>query len=414
MSSPLDSRSLSLLGGSPAFAEPLHIGRPNLGDRGRFEARIEAIWQRRWLTNDGPLVREFEQRIASRIGVRHCIAVCNATIGLEIAIRALGLTGEVIVPAFTFVASAHAVRWQGLRPVFCDIDPVTHQLDPAAVAMAITPRTSGIMGVHLWGQSCPVAPLQELADRHGLKLLFDAAHAFGSEHQGRPIGGFGAAEVFSFHGTKFVNSGEGGAVTTNDDALAETMRLMRNFGFRGYDRVVHPGTNGKMSELHAAMGLTSLESMQEFAGRNRENTAQYVSDLSGLPGIALLPRTSDVSNEQYVVLEVDAERAGVTRDELLTVLHSENILARRYFYPGCHRMEPYASEPESTPHPVPQTERVADRILQLPTGTQVSLEMVRSVSQVIRTALAEHERVRPVAREFGRTLSTVWQYEPQQ
>ncbi len=412
MSPPTDLRLLSLLGGTPAFAEPLHIGRPNLGDRQSFDARIEAMWQRRWLTNDGPLVREFEQRIANLLGVRHCVAVCNATIGLEIAIRALGLTGEIIVPAFTFVATAHAVRWQGLRPVFCDIDPHTHQLDPAAVAAAITPRTSGIIGVHLWGNACPVESLTQLARQHGLKLLFDAAHAFGSEHLGKPIGGFGSAEVFSFHGTKFVNSGEGGAITTNDDQLAETLRLMRNFGFRGYDRVVHPGTNGKLSELHAAMGLTSLESLDEFARRNRENAAQYATELANLPGVSLLPATADVSNEQYVVLEIDAATAGLTRDELLTVLHSENILARRYFYPGCHRMEPYASEPESTPLPLPHTEHVVERILQLPTGTQVTAQMVSLVSQVIRSALQEQARIGPAAQEFGRTLQTVWKYEP--
>jgi dTDP-4-amino-4,6-dideoxygalactose transaminase len=209
------------LGGAPAFSEKLYVGRPNIGERNRLFARIEDMLDRRWLTNGGQYEQEFEQRICDLIGVKHCIAMCNATVALEIAIRALGMSGEVIVPAFTFVATAHALQWQEITPVFADVNPQTHNIDPRAVERMLTPRTTGIIGVHLWGQPCAVDALAELAARHRLHLLYDAAHAFGCAHHGRMIGNFGDAEVYSFHATKFFNTFEGGAVVTNNDALAE-------------------------------------------------------------------------------------------------------------------------------------------------------------------------------------------------
>ena len=226
---------LAINGASPAFVEPIHVGRPNLGGKESLLRYTGEIYDRGWLTNNGPLVQELESRIAARIGVEHCVAMCNGTVALEIAIRALGLDGEVIVPSYTFVATAHALHWQEITPVFADIDPATHNLDPDAVRRMITPRTSGIIGVHLWGRPAPVEALQAIADEHGLQLMFDAAHAFGCSAAGRRIGGFGRCEVLSFHATKVFNTFEGGAVATNDGELAQAMRLMRNFGFSGYD-----------------------------------------------------------------------------------------------------------------------------------------------------------------------------------
>ncbi len=252
------SQTLHLLGGPKAFSDPLHVGRPNVGHRSRFLARVDEMFERRMLTNGGPFVTEFEKRICDLAGVRHCIALCNATIALEIAIRALDLRGEVIVPAYTFVATAHALQWQEITPVFADMDPRTHTMDPASVERLITPRTTGVIGVHVWGRACDTDAIGEIAMRRGLKVMFDAAHALGCSHRGQMIGGFGACEIFSFHATKFINCFEGGAVVTNDDALAAKLRLMRNFGFEGYDRVVYLGTNGKMTEICAAMGITSL------------------------------------------------------------------------------------------------------------------------------------------------------------
>ena len=386
---------LALLGGSPAFAAPLHVGRPNRGQYEQFEGRMRGIWDRNWLTNDGPMVREFEAALASFLDVPHCVAVCNATIGLEIASRALGLTGEVIVPSFTFVASAHCLRWQGIRPVFCDADHRSHQLSVESVENLITDQTTGILAVHLWGNAAPIEELTALAERKNLKLLFDAAHAIGSTHQQRPIGAFGDAEVFSFHATKCINSFEGGVITTRSEELAQKMRLMRNFGFAGYDRVIHVGTNGKMTEVCAAMGLTSLENANQIFAANRANLELYTEQLRQLPGIRVRqPNAGEKSNCQYVVAEIEADELGLTRDQLQAVLHAENVLVRRYFYPGCHRMEPYRSEPESTPQPLPVTESLTDRVLQFPTGTTVSETMIRRITEIVESAHAQAAAIR--------------------
>ncbi|MGH9198584.1 MAG: DegT/DnrJ/EryC1/StrS family aminotransferase, partial [Acidimicrobiia bacterium] len=297
---------LAIFGGAPVFPELLHVGRPNLGNRSRFLERIGEILDRRWLTNDGPFLKEFEQRVATMLGVQECVAICNGTLALELTIRALRLHGEVIVPSFTFVATAHALEWYGIRPVFADIDPETHTLDPSEVERAITPRTTGILGVHVWGRACSVEALTAIARAHGLRLIFDAAHAFACTYKGTWLGGFGDAEILSFHATKFFNTLEGGAVVTDDEDLAQRLRLMRNFGFAGYDNVVAVGTNGKMSEICAAMGLTNLEHLEEFIAINARNYAHYQRALDQLAGISVVPYESEErSNYQYVVLEID-------------------------------------------------------------------------------------------------------------
>ena len=385
---------LAIFDRPPAFAGALHVGRPNLGNRDRFLSRLNDILDKHWLTNRGEYVIELEKRIAGLIGVRNCILVCNGTIGLELLIRALGLRGEVIVPAFTFVATAHALQWQEITPVFADIDRDTHCLDPASVESMITPRTSGIIGVHVWGRPCAPLELAEIAARHGLKLLFDAAHAFGCSHEDRMIGSFGEAEVFSFHATKLVNTFEGGAIVTNDDRLAEKLRLMQNFGFAGYDRVIYVGTNGKMSEVCAAMGLTNLESLDELVECNRTNYRAYQQQLARIPGVRLLAyEEQHRNNYQYVVATVDDE-APLSRDELVEVLHAENVIARRYFFPGVHRMEPYRSYFPHAHLLLPRTEQVCRQVIVLPTGTSVSVEDIARICGVINTALTHAAAVR--------------------
>jgi dTDP-4-amino-4,6-dideoxygalactose transaminase len=386
---------LAVLGGEPAFSEALHVGCPNIGDRAKLMKRIDGILDRRWLTNDGPLVREFENRVADYLGISHCVAMCNATIALEILIRAAELNGEVIVPSYTFVATAHALQWQEITPVFCDIDADSHCIDPARIERLITPRTSGIIGVHLWGRACDVEALQQVADHHGLKLVFDAAHAFGCTHQGRMIGAFGLAEVFSFHATKFINCGEGGIVATDDDELAARMRLMRNFGFAGYDRVVYLGANGKMAEMAAAMGLSSLEHLDEFVTTNRENHLAYSTTLRDVPGLRCLGSDEgERSNHQYVVVEVDERQAGLTRDQIVEALHAENVLARRYFHPGCHLMEPYRSLYPRSHLLLPVTEDVARRVFQLPTGTSVDVGTVGRIGALLDRIVSRADEVR--------------------
>ncbi|MGD9144392.1 MAG: aminotransferase class I/II-fold pyridoxal phosphate-dependent enzyme [Anaerolineae bacterium] len=382
-------RDLAVFGGSPAFATTLHVGRPNIGDRQRLMERIDDLLDRRWLTNQGPYVKELEGRLADMLGVKHCIAMCNGTIALEIAARALNLSGEVIVPAFTFVATAHALQWQEITPVFCDVDPWTHNIDPEQVERLITPRTTGIVGVHVWGQPCDVDALSEIADRHNLKLMFDAAHALGCRYQGQMIGSLGDVEVFSFHATKFLNAFEGGAVATNDDELATRIRLMHNFGFAGLDKVIYIGTNGKMSEVSAAMGLTGLESLAEFVAINTQNYSAYLGELSEIPGLRMLAYDErEQGNYQYIVLEIDNQTAGISRDRLVQLLHAENVRARRYFYPGCHQMEPYRSYFPHTGLLLPETERLVERVMTLPTGTSVGSEEIDSICRIIRFAIA--------------------------
>lgn len=386
---------LAILGGAPSFGEPLHVGKPNITNRGRLIERIDEMLDRRWLTNDGPLVQEFEKKIAEYVGVRHCVAMCNATIALEIAIRALGLRGEVIIPSYTFVATAHALQWQQITPVFADVDPATHNIDPRTVERLITPNTSGIIGVHLWGRPCDTKAIERLARKHGLKIIYDAAHAFSCSHKGEMIGRFGDCEVFSFHATKFLNSFEGGAVVTNDDDLAAKMRLMRNFGFAGYDHVIYIGTNGKLTEICAAMGLTSLENIGQMIEVNRRNYRLYESRLTAFPGVSLLRYDeAERNNYQYVVAEIDPGAAPLDRDQLIAVLHAENVLARRYFWPGCHRMEPYRSLQPNASLLLPETERIAARVLILPTGQTVSDESVEKISAIIRAAFEHSHEVR--------------------
>ncbi|MDA8414377.1 MAG: aminotransferase class I/II-fold pyridoxal phosphate-dependent enzyme [Desulfobacteraceae bacterium] len=381
-------RDLAIFGGNPAFADQLFVGRPNIGDRQAFLARVNDILDRRWLTNNGAYVQELERKLEEYLGVKHCIAMCNATIALEITIRALGMSGEVIVPSFTFIATPHSLQWQQITPVFCDIDPATHSLDPTRVESLITPRTTGIIGVHLWGKPCAIEQLEAIAQRRNLRLLFDAAHAFGCSHDNRMIGGFGDAEVFSFHATKFFNTFEGGAVTTNDDELAARIRLMKNFGFAGYDNVIYIGTNGKMSEVSAAMGLTSLEHLDDLIALNRRNHEAYGRGLAGLLGVRLVPYDGNNRyNYQYVVLEIDSESAGVDRDLLLQILHAENVMARRYFYPGCHQMEPYRSHFPHAGLLLPETEGLVQRVMSLPTGSAVTEEDISRISSIIRLVL---------------------------
>jgi dTDP-4-amino-4,6-dideoxygalactose transaminase len=389
MSTKKTIHDFAIFGGQPSFKQPLHVGRPNIGGKERLLQRISQIVDCRWLTNSGPCVEEFEQQLRQLLGISHCDCLSNATDGLQLAMRAMEMHGEVIVPAFTFIATAHAVQWLGFTPVFCDVDPRTHTLDPARVEELITPRTTGILGVHLWGQPCDIEALAAIASRHGLKLLFDAAHAFSCSWRGRMIGNFGDAEVFSFHATKVFNTFEGGALATNNRELAWRVRRMRNFGFAGLDQTDSLGTNAKMSEASAAMGLTNLESLQDFIETNQRNYHMYRRGIEGIPGLRMLEfDANEKRNYQYVVLEVEESEAILSRDALQEILWAENVLARRYFYPGCHRMEPYSSTMPNVGSRLPVTEWLAHRVLVLPTGTAVNTEQIEIICGILRFAIS--------------------------
>ena len=337
---------LAIKTGRPAFAEPVYVGAPTVEKEvsAEFYKKMGGIFERNHFTNNGPLVRELEAAVAQMHGVNHCVAVCNATIGQLLVLKALELEGEIIMPSFTFIATAHSCLWNNIRPVFCDIDPKTLMIDAKKVEELITEKTCAVFGVHLFGNICEVEELASICREYKLKLVFDAAHAFLCTLGGRLVGGFGNAEILSFHATKFFSTFEGGAVLTNDTDLNNRVRFLKNFGFRDYDDVGFLGINGKMSEPAAAMGLSSLPMMESRAGRFKEEYAIYCEKLGQVEGINILAvGENGHSNFRYVVILVDEEQLGISRDLLYRILWKENVIARRYFYPGCHRLEPYIS-----------------------------------------------------------------------
>jgi dTDP-4-amino-4,6-dideoxy-D-glucose transaminase len=386
---------LALFGGQAAFPDGRRVGKPVLGVRERFLERMNRVLDNEWLTNMGPMVREFEDRVAEVAGVRHCVSVCNGTAGLTLLAGDLALTGsrgdEVIIPTLTFPATAHAVSWLGLTPVFCDVDPVTGLIDPDLAESAITPRTRAIIAVHLWGQVCDVARLGKIAESNGLRLYFDAAPALGCSYRDTPVGGLGDAEVFSFHATKIANTFEGGAVVTDDDAFADRMRALRNFGF-GADGAVHSlGTNAKLNEAAAAMGLTSLEVLDDTIRCNRANYEEYRRALAGIPGVAVVEFDErNRNNHHYMMVTVESQTAGLHRDLLLDLLRAENVAAQPYFSRAMHQLTPYLGRPTG---PLPHAETLCERLLALPTGPQVDAGDIAVISDVIRTAVAHAPEV---------------------
>lgn len=382
---------LACFGGTPLFADKLYVGRPNLCSREKLHGVLDQILDNRWLTNDGPFLRRFEERLQEFLGVCHCIAVCNATIGLQMVYRALRLASprrKALMPSFTFIATAHAWEWEGGQPVFCDVDPARHLLSPVEVEAKLDDETALLVAVHTWGQPCCIEQLEALAKARRVPLVFDSAHAFSNFSGNRRIGGFGSAEVFSFHATKFFNTFEGGAITTNDDNLASELRHMRNFGFSGYDQVSRLGTNGKMQEISAAMGLCLLDELDRLLDTNRRNYRAYHEAFQSVRGISLLKLDRpEALNCQYIVGTLAPDTPPGLRDLLVEVLWSENLLARKYFHPGCHRAAPYAAR---APAPVlPVTDDLCQRVLVLPTGTAVEPEHIRQAAECIRFIL-EH------------------------
>ena len=383
---------LACLGGKPLFDEKLYVGRPNLCSREKLHASLDQIFDNRWLTNDGPFLRRFEEKLQEFLGVRHCIAVCNATIGLQMVYRALRRPDprrkKALMPSFTFIATAHAWEWEGGQPVFCDVDPGRHLLSPAEVEAKLDDETALLVGVHTWGQPCQVEKLEALAQARNIPLVFDSAHAFSNFSGARRIGGCGDAEVFSFHATKFFNTFEGGAITTNDDAVASELRHMRNFGFSGYDQVSHLGTNGKMQEISAAMGLCLLDELDRLLETNRRNYRCYLDAFRACPDLALLQLDRpEALNCQYIVGTLAKDSPAFLRDLLVDALWAENLLVRKYFHPGCHRAVPYAAR---RPAPVlPVTDDLCNRVIVFPTGTAVQPAHIQQIAECVRF-LMEH------------------------
>ncbi|MGK3202856.1 aminotransferase class I/II-fold pyridoxal phosphate-dependent enzyme [Amycolatopsis sp. MEPSY49] len=383
---------LALFGGPMAFEKTLVVGKPSTGDRAKFYERLEVALDSGRLTSGGPLVKEFEARIADHTGAKHCVATCNGTIALEVMARAAGLTGEVIMPSMTYVATAHAMRYLGLTPVFCDLDPATGCIDPEQVESLITDRTTGLVGVHLWGQPAAIQELEKIAEVHDLTLFFDAAHGIGCTFGSQPLGGFGRAEMFSFHAAKVVTTFEGGAIVTNDDDFAQLARYTHNFGWGEEHVTEFAGTNAKMSEASAAMGLTSLDALPATIAANLAHYEEYSAELDGLPGLEMHRYDEDNRNSyQYNVVKVDEQECGLSRDTILELLRADNVLAQRYFSPCVHECEPYRTE---RPVSLPATDAFSRRVLTLPTGPSVTSEQVRDVSALIAFAIEHAPEIR--------------------
>lgn len=382
---------LAILGGTPKFERPLPVGQLYFPAWKEYEATFRDIFARQYYTNHGPLAEELERRLESFLGVRHAICVVNATIGLIMVAEALGLKNKVVTPAFTFIATAQALEWANLRPVFCDVDPATHHLTPGTIAVHLDEDVSGILGVNLWGGSCDQSALQALADERRLQLFYDSAHAFGCDVGETPIGRFGAAEVFSFHATKVFSSAEGGCVTTNDDDLAKRLRNIRSSYGAGPPVQVAKTSNGRMSEAQAAIGLLSLDNFSRIVARNEELFELYCKGLADIDGLRLVaPVNVTRSNFQYAVVEVDEVEFGLSRDQLLLALRAEHVIARRYFFPGAHRCVPWVDQ---NPRPaLPNTDLLCRKVIQFPIGAFVSshhIEVLITLLRVIREHAAD-------------------------
>lgn len=380
--------TLAHFGGPQAFRSQLHVNRPYIPNPEAYQTLIKQIIDSNWLTNDGPMVQRLEEALCKQLDAAHCILCSNGTSAMAILLQGLGVAGEVILPSFTFVSTANCLKIAGLAPVFCDIDPHTHLLTPDLVAPLITDRTGAIIPTHLWGQACDMSGFDALSDKSGVPVIYDAAHAFAVKQCGRTLANQGTANVFSFHATKFFHTVEGGAITTQDAELASRLRKLRNFGFGGYDSVDEIGTNAKMSEVHAAMGLANLTSLDSTLARCRSVFETYREKLSGIQGLRLLGTRDELApNYQYVVLEINAGQFGLTRDDLLELLHAENILARRYFYPGTHRTTAYIEKYGGAN--LPSTDRLCAEVLLLPAGAAISTDDVTLICSLI-DFIAEH------------------------
>jgi dTDP-4-amino-4,6-dideoxygalactose transaminase len=373
----------------PLYDSPFRFIKPTLPPLAKVMKTYEPVYADGTLTN-ASVVSRFEQAAAEWIGVRHCVAVSSCTSGLMLVLRALNISREVIVPSFTFFATAHSVVWNGCRPVFADCDVRTWNVDVKDVERRITDETEAIVAVHLYGNPCNIGALTDIATRRGLKLIFDAAHAFGSKYGGRRIGQFGDAEVFSFSPTKLLVAGEGGLVTTNDATLAQRIRAARNYGDLGAYDPEMIGLNARMSEYNAALALAGLDMVDAKVRRHHQIAGLYDSLLAGLPGVSFQSiNPSDVTTYKDYSIHVDATRFGMTRDELASVLRADNIETKKYFYPPVHQQTLYRKYSPAGSNSLPMTELVANGILSLPIYESLADDDVEKMSSAIRSSIQD-------------------------
>lgn len=375
--------NLAVLGGSPFYHQALPVGQLYFPTWDEYEKVLREIFERRYYTNHGPLVEEFENKLADFLNVKNAICVSNATIGLCILLEAMEIKGKVIVPAFTFISTIQAILWCGLQPVLCDIAEGSHHMDANHLEELLDQGADAVLAVNLWGGCVDICEVENLCSRYNTPVVFDSAQAFGVSFNNKLVGSFGKAEVFSFHATKIVSATEGGVITTNDVLLAEKMRNIRSsYGVRKKIDVYRTA-NGRMSEAQAAIGLISLSKFTQYRSKNELLFYEYDKHLKSIPGITVLhPENVDSSNYQYLVCEVDKDIFGVDRDKLILSLQAENIMARKYFNPLCFNV--YDFEGVSDVDSLKQTKLASEKVIQLPLGASVELGDVFNVCKIIR------------------------------
>ncbi len=376
------SRVPAILGGKPAFDSPVAITKPTVPETGVLLKRYAEVLKSGMLTN-AKYVQEFERLVARYLGVDYVVATNSCTSGLMLIMKTLNLKGEVILPSFTFHATAHAVVWNGLKPVFVDCDPLTYNISPEEVEKAITPATSAILGVHLFGNPANVEKLQKIAHKHGLKLIFDAAHGFGAKRKGKCVGGFGDAESFSLSPTKLLTAGEGGIVATNNAELANLIRVGRNYGDSGTYDCAFSGFNARMSEANALLGIESLKMLNKNVARRNKMVKLYKKMLEKLPGISFQEiDLEDQSSFKDFSIFVDPEKFGCNRDVLCDALLAENIISKKYFYPPVHLQKAFASL--DSDHEMGNTINISSNVLSLPLYSHIEKESVEKICQVMK------------------------------
>jgi dTDP-4-amino-4,6-dideoxygalactose transaminase len=372
------------MNGPEPFPHPIYVTQPLLPDLQDYCDMLRQVWESRLLTNNGPMAKRLESELAKYLCVPHLSLFSNGTIALQIACRLLRLKGEVITTPFTFAATTHALYLNDLKPVFCDVEEETLTMDPDRVEELITPDTCAILPVHVYGNPCKVERLQKIADKHGLKIIYDAAHAFGVEIDGIPVGSYGDISMFSLHATKIYHTIEGGALAFKSPGLKERSDQLRNFGIVKEDHINEPGTNGKLNEIQAAMGLLLLDKVDEEIIRRKEITYLYRDLLRNVPGIRTGEDQDGVKhNYPYFVIRVDHKEYGLSRDELQKGLREYNVFSRRYFYPLCSHFRCYRDLYSARAGNLPVAERSAEEVLVLPLYGGLKNEDVEKICSVI-------------------------------
>jgi dTDP-4-amino-4,6-dideoxygalactose transaminase len=367
------------------FDAPIYVARPTMPKLEDFQRRLEPVWKSAWITNDGALHDELRSGLIDHLGVEHLSLCCNGTVALLLALQAAHVdAGEVITTPFTFPATPHALHWNGVRPVFCDIEDRSYTLDPERIEALIGRDTAAILPVHVFGSPCDVEAIQSIADRHGLPVIYDAAHALGVRYRGKSILRWGDYSILSFHATKLFSTAEGGAVVSGSQSDRERVDFLKNFGIADEATVIGPGINGKMNELQAAFGLLQLEGIGAEIANRKALTGIYRERMRSVPGLTVQAESPDVErNYGYFPVSVDARAYGLTRDELWKALKLFNVVTRRYFSPLCSHYPFYSSLPSAQPENLPVSERVAEGILCLPLYGTLGAEVVENICTII-------------------------------